>query len=458
MEQSAAVRASVFGSSSLGDVDRIEAVLGIANLAWWEMDCETGAVRFHPRKAEMLGYPSERFHHYTDFTSLLHPDDQARAVGAMRKHLEGVEPDYHVDYRIRCADGSYLWLEDVGRVTARDGDRPLVVTGVARDISARKRIEEELRQGQERLEALFHGHSAIKLVIDPETGQILDANQAAAAYYGWPIEELRRKRIQEINTMPPDGVVREMARASSSPNASFEFLHRRADGSVRDVEVFSNRIDVGGRRLLYSIIHDITDRKRAETALRESEKSLSHAEDFAHFGHWEVSLVDRIVHASAGAVRIYGESRRDLPLSAVQQYVFPDDRPRLDAALRALVDRGEPYDMEFRIHRADDGAEVVVHSWAEYDPVRRTVFGVLQDITERKRVQVERENLILELQSALEHIRTLKGIVPICASCKKIRDDRGYWEQVEAYLSRHTDVRFSHGICPECMAKHYPGV
>ena len=64
--------------------------------------------------------------------------------------------------------------------------------------------------------------------------------------------------------------------------------------------------------------------------------------------------------------------------------------------------------------------------------------------------------MITELQSAIEHIKTLRGIIPICASCKKIRDDKGYWQQVEAYVSRHTEAQFSHGVCPDCMKKLYP--
>lgn len=68
----------------------------------------------------------------------------------------------------------------------------------------------------------------------------------------------------------------------------------------------------------------------------------------------------------------------------------------------------------------------------------------------------EVKELISKLQKSLEEIKTLKGIVPICSNCKKIRDDKGYWEQVEAYVSRHTEARFSHGICPECAKKLYP--
>jgi hypothetical protein len=66
----------------------------------------------------------------------------------------------------------------------------------------------------------------------------------------------------------------------------------------------------------------------------------------------------------------------------------------------------------------------------------------------------EQQKLISELQEALAEIKTLKGFIPICASCKKIRDDEGYWNQLETYISKHTDAVFSHGICPECAEKY----
>ena len=82
--------------------------------------------------------------------------------------------------------------------------------------------------------------------------------------------------------------------------------------------------------------------------------------------------------------------------------------------------------------------------------------GSASDITERKRVEVELEEERSRLQQALDDVRTLRGIVPICANCKKIRDDQGYWNQVEKYISDHTEAKFSHGICPDCMKELYP--
>jgi PAS domain S-box-containing protein len=80
----------------------------------------------------------------------------------------------------------------------------------------------------------------------------------------------------------------------------------------------------------------------------------------------------------------------------------------------------------------------------------------IRDISDRKQQEEEREKLIQELQTALSQIRKLSGMLPICASCKKIRDDKGYWQQVEAYISTHSDVQFSHSVCPECARKLYP--
>jgi PAS domain S-box-containing protein len=86
----------------------------------------------------------------------------------------------------------------------------------------------------------------------------------------------------------------------------------------------------------------------------------------------------------------------------------------------------------------------------------KLILCICRDITERLQIERERETLVNKLQKALSEIQTLEGIIPICAGCKKIRDDTGYWSQVEAYVSKHTQARFSHGLCPECTKKYYP--
>jgi len=85
-----------------------------------------------------------------------------------------------------------------------------------------------------------------------------------------------------------------------------------------------------------------------------------------------------------------------------------------------------------------------------------TVVHICRDITERKAIEIEREKMVLELRAALADVKTLSGLLPICSVCKKIRDDKGYWNQIEAYIHKHSGTRFSHGICPDCVRDVYP--
>jgi len=89
--------------------------------------------------------------------------------------------------------------------------------------------------------------------------------------------------------------------------------------------------------------------------------------------------------------------------------------------------------------------------------VSRDIFytGIIRDITERKGIEEEREKLLLDLQHALAKVKTLSGLLPICSACKKIRDDKGYWNQIESYIRDHSEAEFTHSICPECSKKLY---
>lgn len=112
---------------------------------------------------------------------------------------------------------------------------------------------------------------------------------------------------------------------------------------------------------------------------------------------------------------------------------------------------------ELHIHPRNQKPIVTEMRVVEIEWAGEPVFlASLRDITERKWAELERRKLILELKEALAEVKMLSGLLPICASCKKIRNDQGYWQQVDIYISEHSDVEFSHGICPECMEKLYP--
>lgn len=132
-----------------------------------------------------------------------------------------------------------------------------------------------LSDSEKKFRDLFHHHAAVKLLIDPDTGNIVEANEAAEKFYGWPRERLRQMRITDINILSPEQVKAEMEKAKNMQRIHFEFRHRLADGSIRDVAVFSSRIDMEGKILLHSIIHDITAHRHLEDQLRQAQKMES---------------------------------------------------------------------------------------------------------------------------------------------------------------------------------------
>ena len=129
-----------------------------------------------------------------------------------------------------------------------------------------------LNQSEDRYKSLFRGNHSILLLVDPDTGEIKDANDAASVYYGWSHEEFCRMHISEINTLSKDELIREMKRARNEERQHFSFRHRLANGEVRDVDVYSGPIQFGDKTYLYSVVHDVSARKRAENALMESER------------------------------------------------------------------------------------------------------------------------------------------------------------------------------------------
>ena len=146
------------------------------------------------------------------------------------------------------------------------------ISGMIMDITRRKKAEKALRESEERYRSLFKNNHSVMLLVDPESADIVDANPAAVSFYGWSFEALTGKKTTDINTLSDEQVFQEMGKAKAEQRQVFYFQHRLANGEIRDVEVFSGPIKVNDRELLYSIIHDISNRKQAEEALRKSEE------------------------------------------------------------------------------------------------------------------------------------------------------------------------------------------
>lgn len=224
----------------------------------------------------------------------------------------------------------------------------------------------------------------------------------------------------------------------------------------------------------------LLERKIAETteALRESQERYALAVRGAREGLWDWNIVAGQIYYSdryKELLGIKGDERGGV-FETWERIVHPEDRYRILRALKLHLDRQIPYNVEFRIRRDDDSERWIRSSgqavWDASGKATR-MAGSIRDITDRKLAEVELKQArdLLEervnqrtqelqraneeLAAALARVRVLSGLIPICASCKRIRDDRGYWNQLEVYIQTHSDAEFSHGICPQCAEKYY---
>ena len=249
---------------------KLEAALASMSDALFISDSEGRFTDFNDAFATFHRYSSKdecakTLAEYPDIIDVFMPDGEPAPLEkwAVPRALRG-EIAINSEYILRRKDTGETWVGSYSLAPIRNQQGDIVGSVVsAREITEQKQAEETLRNNEQRFREMFEKHSAIKLVIDPETGNIINANQSASDFYGWSVEELRRMSILQINTLPPQQVKKILNKWTSEDKLSFQFTHRRADGSTRDIEAFGCKITIQGKAFVYLIIHDITERKLA---------------------------------------------------------------------------------------------------------------------------------------------------------------------------------------------------
>lgn len=187
---------------------------------------------------------------------------------------QGKVGEFQADYLIRAKTGDLRWLRDHSFPWIDEKGQVIGSVGILAEITERKQGEQRLRESEERFRQMFEKSLAVMLLIDPDSGDIVEANDAACRFYGYEAGQLKAMNMSAVNRLARSEIQAKTAEVFAEKQNFFHFRHNLASGEIREVEVYSSPLEFRGRRLLHSIIHDITDRKRAEEALRESEQRL----------------------------------------------------------------------------------------------------------------------------------------------------------------------------------------
>lgn len=164
--------------------------------------------------------------------------------------------------------GKTIIVEANAHMVFDEDGTPAAIEGTFRDITARLEADKMLREREKQYRAFFENNHAIMLLEDPKTGEIMDANPAASEFYGYTVKEMRSMSTGQINAFSEEEIFQEMFRARNENRSYFIFKQRLANGEIRDVEVYSGPIMVRGNQLLYSVIHDVTERIRLENEMK----------------------------------------------------------------------------------------------------------------------------------------------------------------------------------------------
>ena len=353
-----------------------------------------------------------------------------------------------------------------------DQKQPRFLLGISEDITEKRQIE-ALQRFQAQIMSQIHD-SVIAVDLD---GIITSWNKGSQNLFDYNQDEVIGKHVSILypeyfhNTLRNEIIPTLLAQESNE----YETVLLRKSGEEFYAHVSLSVLkDEKGRingMIGYSL--DITEQNLARQALADSERRLADIIDFLPDPTWVIDNDGKVIAWNLAIEEVTGIEKKDVIGKGEHVYALPfygERRPVLIDLVLKSDDQWENTYTNIKKHNGhilggesytpelNGGGRFLSGRAAKLFNSSGEVMGAietLRDITDEKQSAEEREKLIDDLQNAIAEVKTLSGLLPICATCKKIRDDKGYWNQIESYFSKHSEVAFSHGMCPECMDNMY---
>ncbi|MBZ5540712.1 MAG: PAS domain-containing protein [Acidobacteriia bacterium] len=355
-----------------------------------------------PQIEDLTGVPAKEWLSTPDvWIQHVHPDDRASALEA-RQQIQECGGHYEIEYRLVARDGSSRWIREVASVSCGLDGKPQFVQGLLSDISEHKKSELALHTSEERHRSLIERLPGIAYIAEVgAVGRWYYVSPQIRDYLDYSPEEWLANSESWYKHVHPDDRERAILEEERSRRTGQPFLIEyriiAGDGRIvwfRDEAMLLPGGEVGSQSpIFYGILYDITDRKKTEEALRESESRLRLALEAAHLGMWEVRLETNTLFWNDLQCAFYGLEPKDAPrtLEEFFPHVHPDDRERIRQALHASSAGAKvPYAVEFRICRPDGSVRWLASNGSALRDASGRVLamrGITQDVTERRHLE-----------------------------------------------------------------------
>lgn len=395
--------------------ERFQLMMEATNDGMWDWDIKSNTLFWSDKLFNLLGLLPGSCHPSVElFYQLLHEEDRVKVTQAIQQHLLFNQP-HKCEMRLKKADGSYGWFLSQGKAVTDVNGHAIRMVGSMVDISDRKQIEEKLQQSEQKFRSIFDNVS-VGMALANVDGYVILANEAGCYFLGYSQEELIGMHFTEF-THPEDLAIDvefyNTLLAGEKISYVIDKRYIRKDRAVVWGRLTVSLIRNTDGSLLYTVVvcEDITIRKQAEEALRQSEAKLAAAQRVARLGNWELDVVTKKIIGSEELFRIFGVSgdRKEYDYQELFRVCSPEDRERLIQAITKGINQGKSFEIDFKAIRKDN---VIIYNQARGKAVFNSqgqvikLFGTVQDITERKQL----EEL---LQSQLQKEEALNRVIQI---------------------------------------------
>jgi len=417
----------------------------------------------NPRQCEITGYTEPELVGNT-IQGITHQGEIDRDMLHFEQVWRGERATYGIEKRALRKDGVEIWVEVAGGVVRGSDGEPLYAIRIVQDITARRLADQALRDSESRYRELFDSNPHPMWVYASDTLAFLSVNDAAVAHYGYSREEFLAMTIKDVRPVEDVPRLLETVRLPRSTMAMPSlWRHRKKDGTLIDVDISSHKARFPGQDAVLVLAHDVTDRRRTERALRESEERFRSTFELAALGIRHVGLDGRLLRVNPRLCEISGHAEAELMALGASELIHPDDQAQDRAQLARLM-RGEiaSYAMEQRmLSRA--GAEVwinvTVSAVHDASGAIEYTLGIVEDISARKRAAMELEQQQVLNRLLLENLS--EGVVACDADGRLILFNKAArdWHGADPreippeQWSRHYDLYEGDGVTPLTMER-----